>query len=137
MLGTVRAVTSIPESAQLGSPAAASRVIGLDHLRGFVIALVVLHHSVLAYCRYAHFDRQHYLLSTAPVVDSERWPGFDLLVLVNDSFFMPLMFLLAGLFVWPSLRRKGAAGYLPRTSLPGGGHDHRPTRISSNVQNCG
>jgi glucan biosynthesis protein C len=112
MLGTVRAVTSIPESAQLGSPAAASRVIGLDHLRGFVIALVVLHHSVLAYCRYAHFDRQHYLLSTAPVVDSERWPGFDLLVLVNDSFFMPLMFLLAGLFVWPSLRRKGAAGYL-------------------------
>jgi peptidoglycan/LPS O-acetylase OafA/YrhL len=108
MLDAARAIIR----ARLASPAAASRVAALDHLRGFVIALVVLHHAVLAYCRYAHFNRQHYLLSIAPVVDSERWPGFDLLVLLNDSFFMPLMFLLAGLFVWPSLERKGVAGYL-------------------------
>ena len=29
----------------------------LDYLRGFIIVLVVLHHSVLAYCRFSHFDR--------------------------------------------------------------------------------
>ena len=91
---------------------APARTVAFDHLRGFVIALVVLHHSVLAYCRYAHFNPQHYLWSTAPIVDTERWAGFDLLVLCNDSFFMPLMFLLAGLFVWPSLVRKGAGPYL-------------------------
>ena len=112
MLDAAHTIIPVPKRGRLAAPAAASRVVALDHLRGFVIALVVLHHAVLAYCRYAHFNRQVYLLSTAPVVDSERWPGFDLLVLLNDSFFMPLMFLLAGLFVWPSLGRKGAAGYL-------------------------
>jgi glucan biosynthesis protein C len=112
MLDAARAVIRVPDRGPPASPATAGRVVALDHLRGFVIALVVLHHAVLAYCRYAHFDRQHYLLSTAPVVDSQRWPGFDLLVLLNDSFFMPLMFLLAGLFVWSSLGRKGAAAYL-------------------------
>jgi len=73
-----------------------SRVVALDHLRGFVIVLVLLHHAVLAYCRYGHFDRSHYLLSSAPVIDVDRWLGFDVLVLLNDSFFMPLMFLLSG-----------------------------------------
>ena len=68
------------------------RLIALDYLRGFVIVLVVLHHAVLAYCRFGRFDRRHYFLSTAPVVDTTRWLGFDLLVLLNDSFFMPLMF---------------------------------------------
>jgi hypothetical protein len=28
-------------------------------------------------------------------------------VLFNDSFFMAAMFFLSGLFVWPSLKRKG------------------------------
>jgi glucans biosynthesis protein C len=40
-------------------------------------------------------------------VDSQRWAGFDIAVLFNDSYFMPLMFLLSGLFVGPSLGRKG------------------------------
>ncbi|HET6307236.1 MAG TPA: acyltransferase family protein [Rhodopila sp.] len=112
MPGAIRTLVPVPALGGLASPAGVGRVVALDHLRGFIVALVVLHHAVLAYCRYAHFDRQHYLLSSAPVVDDARWLGFDLLVLLNDSFFMPLMFLLAGLFVWPSLGRKGAAGYL-------------------------
>ncbi len=77
-----------------------------------MIALVVLHHAMLAYCRFGHLDRRHYLLSSAPVVDPDRWVGFDLLVLLNDSFFMPLMFLLSGLFVWHSLTRKRPLRYL-------------------------
>ncbi len=90
----------------------APRLIGLDYLRGFVIVQVVLHHAVLAYCRFGHFDRRHYLWSSAPIVDSERWLGFDVIVLFNDSYFMPLLFLLSGLFVWPSLERKGTGGYM-------------------------
>ena len=88
------------------------RLVALDHLRGFVVLLVVLHHAVLAYCAFGHIDHLHYALSTAPVVDPQRWAGFDVLVLLNDSFFMPLMFLLAGLFVWDGLTRKGAWPYL-------------------------
>ncbi|HMK73678.1 MAG TPA: acyltransferase, partial [Myxococcaceae bacterium] len=47
-----------------------------------------------------------------PVVDTHRWPGIDLFVGFNDIFFMSLMFLVSGLFVWPSLERKGAGRFL-------------------------
>ncbi len=93
-------------------PPPAARIVAFDYLRGFVTALVVLHHSVLAYCSFGYFNQRHYLWSTAPIVDGDRWSGFDVLVLFNDSYFMPLMFLLSGLFVWPSLVRKGAGPYL-------------------------
>lgn len=89
-----------------------ARLIGIDYLRGFVVVLVVLHHAILAYCAFGHFNVRHYLWSTAPIVDAQRWSGFDIIVLFNDSFFMPLMFLLSGLFVRPSLTRKGRVGYL-------------------------
>jgi uncharacterized membrane protein len=45
-----------------------NRLVALDHLRGFVVALVVLHHAFLAYCRFGHLDHRYYLLSTSPVV---------------------------------------------------------------------
>jgi Acyltransferase family len=48
----------------------------------------------------------------APIVDPQRWAGFDALAIFNDTFFMALMFLLSGLFVWPSLERKGGATFL-------------------------
>jgi peptidoglycan/LPS O-acetylase OafA/YrhL len=102
--------------------ARSGRIVAIDNLRGFVVVLVVMHHSMLAYCRYGHFDRRHYLWSSAPIVDGPGWLGFDVLVLFNDSFFMPFMFLLSGLFVWSSLVRKGALDYfrerLLRLGLP-------------------
>ncbi|TNC14351.1 acyltransferase [Methylobacterium terricola] len=95
------------------SPAAAAgRLVALDRMRGFVVGLVVLHHAVLAYCTFGHIDRVHYPLSTAPIVDVRRWIGFDLAVLLNDGFFMPLLFGLSGLFVRDGLVRKGAGAYL-------------------------
>ena len=72
----------------------------------------MLHHSILAYSYYARFDRLHYLRSSAPIVDHNRWIGFDLLVDFNDIYFMSLMFLISGLFVMPSLSRRGSWNYL-------------------------
>lgn len=44
-----------------------------------------------------------------PVVDPHaHWAGFNLLFGFNDAFFMSLMFFVSGLFVYSSLRRKGA-----------------------------
>lgn len=75
--------------------------------------LVVGHHSMLAYAWYAHFDADHYLRSSAPVVDTQRWLGIDIVVLFNDAYFMSLMFLLSGLFL-PQGVASGAAKFLRR-----------------------
>ena len=74
--------------------------------------MVVAHHSCLAYTGYARFDPVNYLLSTAPIVDVNRWLGFDLFILFNDIFFMSLLFFISGLFVWSSIVRKGATQFL-------------------------
>jgi surface polysaccharide O-acyltransferase-like enzyme len=91
--------------------------LSLDRIRIFLTLLVVAHHSALAYVRYGYFDREHYSWSTAPVIDNQQWIGLDLFVLFNDSFFMSLMFFLSGLFVWPSLVRKGARLFLKDRAL--------------------
>ena len=88
------------------------RLASLDRMRGFLIGLVVVHHAILAYCTFGHVDRVNYVLSTAPIVDAQRWTGFDVLVRLNDAFFMPLLFLLSGLFVWDGLARRGVAAFL-------------------------
>lgn len=94
----------------------------LGYLRAFVVALVVLHHAVLAYHPFAppvngSLVEQPRWWGAFPVVDTERWTGWALLVGFNDLFFMALMFFLSGLFVWSSLRRKGAAGFLRDRAL--------------------
>lgn len=93
----------------------------LDYLRAFVIVLVVAHHAVLAYHPYAPqlgtFGAGNLLWGAFPVVDTQRWAGIDLFVGFNDAFFMSLMFLLSGLFVWPSLQRKGAGAFLRHRCL--------------------
>ena len=73
-----------------------TRNAAFDRTRTFIILLVLLHHSVIPYTYYGHTDRQSFL-------------GFDAVVTFNDSFFMAAMFLLSGLFVWPSLKHKGVA----------------------------
>jgi hypothetical protein len=94
-----------------------SRLLPIDRLRAFLTALVVVHHAVLAYHPYAPQPPASLtpgLMAWAafPIVDSARMPGADLLVAFNDSFFMALMFLLAGLFVPAGLARRGGVGYL-------------------------
>jgi hypothetical protein len=77
-----------------------------------VIVLVLLHHAILAYTTFAFLNRENPIETFSPVVDEQRWPGFDLIALFNDTFFMSLLFFISGLFVWRSLTRKGARKYL-------------------------
>ena len=91
--------------------------LALDNLRALVILLVLSFHSVLAYLQFLPaapfpFDRPPYMWRAFPIVDSHRWFGFDLYCAWQDVFLMSLFFFLSGLFVWPSLGRKGTASFL-------------------------
>ena len=88
------------------------RDIAIDYLRSSVIAAVVAHHSALAYTTFSHYNPADYTTSTAPVVDSVRFAPLDFLVSWNDIFFMSLMFFISGLFVAPSVARKGVGRFL-------------------------
>lgn len=89
-----------------------ARDASFDYLRTFIVLLVLLHHSVLAYAAMWPAQPTVFKISPAPIIDLQRWGGFDALAVFNDTFFMALMFLLSGLFVWPSLERKGVATFL-------------------------
>jgi glucan biosynthesis protein C len=94
----------------VGEPRYAS--LALDNLRAFVILLVLSFHSSLAYIAYLPpgpfaFDNAPWLWRSFPIVDPARWFGFDLFCAWQDVFLMSLFFFLSGLFVWPSLGRKG------------------------------
>lgn len=84
----------------------------ISHLRAFITVLVVFHHANLSYTTYAFFDNEIYINSTHPVVDDQRWIGTDILVNFNDIYFMSLMFLIGGLFLIKSIRRKGRKNFL-------------------------
>jgi hypothetical protein len=91
--------------------------LALANLRAFVILLVLSFHSVLAYLQFLPatpfpFDSPPYLWRAFPIIDSHRFLGFDLYCAWQDVFLMSLFFFLSGLFVWPSLGRKGAATFL-------------------------
>jgi peptidoglycan/LPS O-acetylase OafA/YrhL len=91
--------------------------LAIDNLRAVVILLVLAFHSVLAYLNYLPphpfaFDQPPFLWRSFPIVDSQRWMGFVLFCAWLDVFLMSFFFLLSGLFVWPSLSRKGAWTFL-------------------------
>lgn len=84
----------------------------VDNLRSFITLLVIAHHASLAYATFGHFDPNAYILSTHPVVDTARSSAIDLFLSFNDIFFMSLMFLISGIFVMPSLQRKGIPTFI-------------------------
>jgi peptidoglycan/LPS O-acetylase OafA/YrhL len=89
----------------------------IGHLRGFIVALVVAHHAVLAYHPFAppppaSLAAQPRWWAAFPIVDTQRWSGFSLFAGFNDVFFMSLLFFLSGLFVWQGLCKKGSATFL-------------------------
>lgn len=73
----------------------------LDHARGFIILVVCLQHALQPYAQmwggslYFH-----------PAI-IERDSFFDGIFMLTDSFIMQALFLIAGMFVLPSLNRRG------------------------------
>jgi glucan biosynthesis protein C len=98
------------------------RDIAIDYLRAFVIVLVVFLHASLAYTSFSTYNETNWVDSSAPVVDTSRWPFLDWFVLYYDTFFMALLFLISGLFIISSLERKGNGGFfsarLQRLGIP-------------------
>lgn len=91
--------------------------IAVDNLRGYVILLVLAFHSSVAYLAFlpAHpfqFDTPPFRWTAFPIVDSHRWLGLDLFCAWQNVFLMTLFFFLSGLFVWPSLLRKGEPAFI-------------------------
>src|SRR6202021_974466 len=79
--------------------ASPGRVAALDRARSFISREGGLYPSVLDFTWFGDGGKQ-------------RWLGFDLVALFDDSFFMACMFFLSGLFVCENLARRGPAGYL-------------------------
>lgn len=89
---------------------------GIGILRATITLLVIAFHVALGYHPFAPPPlgslRATPLWQAFPVVDPDRWAGARWLVAFNDTFFMSLMFLISGLFVWRSLTHKGGARHL-------------------------
>src|SRR6201747_1442443 len=81
------------------APKAKTRNPSIDRARTFLTLVVLLHHAVIPYTYYGHTDPKSFF-------------GFDMIVLATDSFFMAMFFFLSGLFVWPSIARKGPLNHL-------------------------
>jgi hypothetical protein len=90
-------------------------------LRAFVTLLVIAHHTVLAYTPnpppVQGFGDAPFLWMAFPIRDPQKFELFGLLTLVNDLFFMSLMFFISGLFVADGLRAKGDGGFLRGRAL--------------------
>ena len=96
--------------------------LALRNLRGVVIILILAFHSFSAYivsqpASPGRFDEPPYTWTAFPITDSERWIGFDLLCAFMFLYLMQLMFFLSGIFVWPSLSRRGWQSFLGRRAF--------------------
>jgi glucans biosynthesis protein C len=99
----------------------------LKNLRAFAIVMVVSFHSLLAYLASQPaapdpFNSPPYHWLATPILDNQRWPAFDIYAAFQYVALMPVMFFLSGIFVWPSLVRRGSwnffYGRLLRIGLP-------------------
>lgn len=107
-------------SSSTGAAGSSSRA--LINLRGLVILIVLGFHSVLAYLGSLNasafvFDDPPYKWRAFPIVDVNRWFGFDVFCAWQDVYLMALMFFLSALFTWPSLARKGRGQFLRDRAL--------------------
>jgi hypothetical protein len=91
--------------------------LALSNLRAAAILIVLAFHSCIAYLNFLPaaaqpFNSPPYQWRSFPIIDSQRWFGFDLFCAPQDVYLMSLMFFLSGVFVWPSLARRGSWGYI-------------------------
>lgn len=107
-------MTKSPDSTPLALANGASAAVG--NLRAALVLLVLSIHSMLAYLSFLPkrppgFTDPHFLWRSFPIIDTERFLGFDLYCAWVDIFVMSLFFFVSGLFVWQSLRRKTASRF--------------------------
>src|SRR6516162_1816480 len=89
----------------------------LKNLRGALLLLIVAFHAFSAYivtqpATPPAFDSPPFDWRIFPIIDNERWLGFDLFCAFQFLYLMQFMFFMSGLFVWPSLQRKGIWGFV-------------------------
>lgn len=86
--------------------------VAVGYLRAFARLLVFALHSSMAYYKGRLPMTGDDLQMSAPVIDHARFAGARILVGFNEITLMSLMFFLSGLFLWPSLTKKGAGHFL-------------------------
>jgi peptidoglycan/LPS O-acetylase OafA/YrhL len=91
--------------------------LAVHNLRTFAVMVVLAVHSSAAYLGSSpatsfRFDDPPFGWRALPIIDSDRWFGFDIFCAHEDTYLITLLFFLSGLFVWPSLVRKGAGRFL-------------------------
>lgn len=79
------------------------RISWIDHLRAGVFLLLLLDHSIHAYAQ--DWGRFHFFS------DFTRSPLWDVVFMHDNSVIMPLLFFIAGMFVFPSFARRGLGGF--------------------------
>ncbi|WP_430885947.1 acyltransferase family protein [Fusibacter sp. JL216-2] len=91
----------------------------IGNLRAVVIVMVVLHHALLAYTTLFSFEDSYLIANVIPlsnlfnpVLNSTKTKLFDLIIGLNDVYFMSLLFFISGLFFWNTIQSKGARNYL-------------------------
>jgi hypothetical protein len=91
--------------------------LALNNLRTCALVVVVAVHSFVAYLGSSpaapfRFDDPPFRWRAIPIIDSDRWFGFDIFCAHQDTYLIALLFFLSGLFAWPSLARKGTRTFL-------------------------
>ncbi len=113
-----RATTRVAPTAGNGEPHPMfTPSLALNNLRTFAIVIVLAAHSFVAYLGSSpaspfRFDDPPFRWRSIPIIDTDRWFGFDIFCAHQDTYLIALLFFLSGLFVWPSLGRKGARIFL-------------------------
>lgn len=80
-----------------------TRITFLDNIRVLMVFCVVVVHSAAAYTN---------SISWWYVRDSQTSTLFDVVAFLLDIFQMPVLFFIAGYFAFPSLYKRGSAGFL-------------------------
>jgi fucose 4-O-acetylase-like acetyltransferase len=99
-----------PGNPPMASPTTYPRLFHVDNLRTALTVLVVIHHAAIGY---SNIPAWYYL---EPPTDSSA-TLLDVLVLLNQAFFMGTFFLISALFVPGSYDRKGARRFLAERLL--------------------
>ena len=88
------------------------RNLWVDYLRSAITVLVVAYHAALGYTTFSISEKNDYMNTKSPILDSQRWFGLDVFVNFNDIFFMFLMFFIGGLFIAKSIQKKGVLVFI-------------------------